>query len=400
VKRTIIAIATTLVVGSATVAITRPDGRTRAIFFEKGTATGADLGQADGNMTFKASRNAEFLASGGALAADRSSRLPLANTQWRLVEFQSMDDAQGTTRPSDPSLYTMRLNGDGTVTMRLNCNHATGTWSANPSSDPSNGQFSFGPLAVTQALCPPPSMDESIAKQCPYIRGYLLKDGRLYLSLMADGGIYAWEPDRAAGASAPDVPASPEDGGPRDWEVSGVTGALNLREQPSLTARVIATFAPGTILYNLGCQRAEGRAWCDVQPFGGGPRGYVAAEYLKPAISPDGNAAMGPDDSALRAGQGKFDATGHLPCARSAGQPMTQCEFGVARAGGGYATVVIKYPDGRTRAIYFRMGRPIGADTSEADGYKEFRAIREGDLSLVRVGDERYEIPDAVVLGG
>jgi hypothetical protein len=109
---------------------------------------------------------------------------------------------------------------------------------------------------------------------------------------------------------------------------------------------------------------------------------------------------MGPDDSALRAGQGKFDASGPLPCAFGAGLPMGQCEFGVARAGGGYATVVVKKPDGRTRAIYFRMGKPIGADTSQADGYPEFRATRERDLHLIRVGNERYEIPDAVILGG
>jgi hypothetical protein len=61
---------------------------------------------------------------------------------------------------------------------------------------------------------------------------------------------------------------------------------------------------------------------------------------------------------------------------------------------------VIKKPDGRTRAIFFRMGRAIGADTSEADGDKPFRATREGDLNMIRVGDERYEIPDAVILGG
>ena len=46
------------------------------------------------------------------------------------------------------------------------------------------------------------------------------------------------------------------------------------------------------------------------------------------------------------------------------------------------------------------MGMPIGADTSQADGYPEFRATKEVDLHLIRVGDERYEIPDAVVLGG
>jgi hypothetical protein len=78
---------------------------------------------------------------------------------------------------------------------------------------------------------------------------------------------------------------------------------------------------------------------------------------------------------------------------------MTQCDFGVARAGGGYVTVVVTKPDGIPRAIYFMMGIPIGADTSEADP-GEFRASRESDLNLVRIGDERYEIPEAVVFGG
>lgn len=135
-------------------------------------------------------------------------------------------------------------------------------------------------------------------------------------------------------------------------------------------------------------------------PEDGGPRGYVSADYLKAAVSPDGSVATGPDDSALRAGQGKFDATGPLPCAQHAGQPMDQCEFGVARAGGGYATLVIKKPDGRTRAISFRMGKPIGADTSQADGYPEFRATKESDLHFIRIGNERDESPDAVVRRG
>lgn len=118
----------------------------------------------------------------------------LADTQWQLVEFQSMDDAAGTQRPNDPSQYTMRLNQNGTVQFQLNCNLANGTWSAETGPDPASGHFEFGPLAATSAVCPPPSMDELISSQTQYVRSYLKKDGRLYLSLMADGGIYVWEP--------------------------------------------------------------------------------------------------------------------------------------------------------------------------------------------------------------
>ena len=310
-----------------------------------------------------------------------------------------MDDAIGTVRPEASSLYTMHLHNDGTVALVLNCNRASGTWSAKPSDDGISGSFAFSPLAMTRAHCPPPSMDESISAQSTFIRSYLLKNGRLYLSLMADGGIYVWEPDTDKAAAARN-PAAPEDGGPRNWEVAGLSGVLNVRQEPSTTAGIVARSAPGTIFDNLGCQSAKGRIWCDVQPLGGGPRGFVAAEFLKPAVSPDGSVAIGPDDSALRAGQGQFDATGQFPCAQFKGQPMGQCEFGVARSGGGYATVVIKQPDGRSRAIYFRMGKPIGADTSQADGYPAFRATKESDLNLIRIGNERYEIPDAVVLGG
>jgi para-nitrobenzyl esterase len=33
-----------------------------------------------------------------------------------------------------------------------------------------------------------------MVKQWGYIRSYLIKDGHLFLSLMADGGIYEFEP--------------------------------------------------------------------------------------------------------------------------------------------------------------------------------------------------------------
>lgn len=105
-----------------------------------------------------------------------------------------MDDAVGTKRPDDRNKFTMHLRSDGTVAMKLDCNRAKGSWSSEPSADASNGRFTFGPLAGTRALCPPPRLDERITSQAAYVRGYLLKDGRLNLSLMADGGILVWEP--------------------------------------------------------------------------------------------------------------------------------------------------------------------------------------------------------------
>jgi heat shock protein HslJ len=167
---------------------------------------------------------------------------PLSGTKWRLVEIQSMDDTIGTVKPKDPSIFTMRLNSDGTVNMRLGCNSASGTWIFEPSDDGLSGRFEFGSLVSTRALCSPPNLGERVLAQVKYIRGYLLRGGKLYLSLMADGGIYAWEPDTDK-SSAANVPPAPKDGGPRNWKVTGVSRALNLREQPTITARIAARYA-------------------------------------------------------------------------------------------------------------------------------------------------------------
>jgi hypothetical protein len=96
----------------------------------------------------------------------------------------------------------MTLNADGSVSMDLDCNRATGTWTVEFAEGGDNGSLSLGPLAGTRALCPPPSMDERITNDAQWVRGFLLRDGNLYLSLMAVGGIYAWEPalDAARGS--------------------------------------------------------------------------------------------------------------------------------------------------------------------------------------------------------
>ena len=201
--------------------------------------------------------------------------------------------------------------------------------------------------------------------------------------------------------AATGVPASEENGGPRNWTGKKGSKLIEMREATKATAKVIKRYKTGIIFDNLGCQTVQSKIWCDVQPLGGGPRGYVDYKQLSPAVAPDGAIAVGPDNSAMRAAEGKFDATGEVPCAEAKGQPMASCKFSVARSGGGYATVVIhRLTATKMRSIYFRMGKPIGADGSQAEGFGAFSAKKEADLNFISVGDERYEIPDAVVLGG
>lgn len=121
--------------------------------------------------------------------------------------------------------------------------------------------------------------------------------------------------------------------------------------------------------------------------------------------APDGAAAGAPpagrEPSAVRAGQGQFDATGPVACAERPGQPMGQCPMGVARDGGGTATVVVTRPDGRKRFVFFEKGKAVSADLSQADGNMNFRATKTAaGMYLIDAGNERYEFPESVVFGG
>ena len=111
----------------------------------------------------------------------------LQGTAWRLVQFQGGDDT--TLTPLDPSKYTIEFLAGGQLAARIDCNRGRGTWK---SSGPN--QVEFGPLALTRAMCPKGSLHDRIVKHWSSIRSYVFKDGHLFLSLMADGGSYEFEP--------------------------------------------------------------------------------------------------------------------------------------------------------------------------------------------------------------
>ena len=135
------------------------------------------------------------LATAGLAASPAAP--PLAGSNWQLHAIQSMDDAQGTTKIADPSRFTVYFGADGRANFQLDCNRGTGDWKSEPGSAES-GKLTFGPLAATRALCPPPHVDERVALDMAHVRSYLFRNGKLFMSLMADGGIYEWHPVPAA----------------------------------------------------------------------------------------------------------------------------------------------------------------------------------------------------------
>jgi heat shock protein HslJ len=126
-------------------------------------------------------------AAQGPSSSGSSSAPSLAGTSWRLVRFEGGDDT--VLKPDDPSKYTIELAAGGQLTARIDCNRGRGTWKSASAS-----QIEFGPMALTRAQCPPGSLHDQIVKQWGNIRSYVIRDGHLFLALMADGGIYEFEP--------------------------------------------------------------------------------------------------------------------------------------------------------------------------------------------------------------
>ena len=134
----------------------------------------------------------------------------------------------------------------------------------------------------------------------------------------------------------------------------------------------------------------------------------VTATLLMPILAgaqtdiPTERVHSDPADNQAVANSG-YHATGIIPCVMKAAQPMGRCEFGVRRQGGGTGIVTITRPDRSTLYVVYENGAIISAGgdasfTAESDG-ESFQTSREANLQHLSVGDERYEIPDAVIYG-
>jgi hypothetical protein len=200
-------------------------------------------------------------------------------------------------------------------------------------------------------------------------------------------------------------------GGPDFWRVRAGSG-LNLRAAPSTGARVLVLLPNGLELRNLGCRMAEGRRWCQVATPDGSLTGWAAGDFLVegsgeaatqlPSMTPVGSAEGNLDRpvGGVRPEGTAFTATGLTECTPPGETATLTCEFGVIREGNGNGIVLVFWPSGGPRAIYFENGTPVRFDQSEADRGKTMTVTRESDASVVSIGEERYFLPDAIIYGG
>lgn len=361
--------------------------------------------------------------SGIPLAAWSDGRF--AGTTWQLLAIQSMDDAQGTTRVDHPERFTLAFGADGRVSMQLDCNRGTGSVKVTPAAGADSGTIRFGPIAMTRAVCPPPHLDERVARDMADVRAYLLKEGRLYLTLMADGGIYEWAPVHTAGtAQDPDRVVKPvrfakgaSEARIRDRIVGRryVDYQLNAHAGQRMTvsleggnaANYFNLLPPDSPAAAMAIGELSGNRFDGLLPDDGV---YTVRVFLLRAAgrrneASDYRLSIGVSGTPLKPVSARIDAV--FPDSRFHARTTTKCEplytqareceaYVVRRGFDGTATVELRWPGDGKRRILFVKGEPVAADVLQAMTFT--RDERGWRVSFN--GDEHFEIPEPLVYGG
>ncbi len=171
----------------------------------------------------------------------------LAGTSWRLVQFQAADDF--TIPADDKDRYTLTFSPEGHLSARIDCNRGSGTWTSD-----APGQLRIGPLAITRAMCPSTPLNKRLPRDFDFVRSYVLKDGHLFLSLQADGGIYEFEPNDTTSSSSSPSSASPEN---TNWQLIRL-GDKTITPDSQRGPGITLNSAQHRITGSGGCNRITG----------------------------------------------------------------------------------------------------------------------------------------------
>lgn len=120
-------------------------------------------------------------------------RQELGGTTWRLVHFQSSDDAIGKIIPPNLEKYTLQFMPDGKLAMQLDCNRGTASWKV-ADVTANSATLTISPVAMTRAMCGPGAIDTRLARDMEFVSSYTMAGGKLHMALKMDSGFYVWEP--------------------------------------------------------------------------------------------------------------------------------------------------------------------------------------------------------------
>lgn len=104
----------------------------------------------------------------------------LTGTVWSWTETVMSDGKR--IRPDAPERYTLVFQPGGMVAVRADCNRGSGSYLLN------GGALSFGPVALTRAMCAPGSLDTEFMKGLGTVSGQFFKGNELVLALKVDSG--------------------------------------------------------------------------------------------------------------------------------------------------------------------------------------------------------------------
>lgn len=104
----------------------------------------------------------------------------LTGTLWSWQRTLMSDDARFV--PDAPERYTLRFDPGGRVEVRADCNRGSGAYTLD------GDALSFGPIAITRAMCPPESRDAAFLKGLQNVSGHLFRSNELVLTLKYDSG--------------------------------------------------------------------------------------------------------------------------------------------------------------------------------------------------------------------
>lgn len=229
----------------------------------------------------------------------------------------------------------------------------------------------------------------------PAVTGWAASDFLTEASAPA-GGADQPAPAQPAASAAPTAPA-----GGSVATSAAATLAGNVVSQPAAPAPVTAAAAPppapaapaGTTAPvdrpTLASARPPAAPPSKI-PLGGVARKSVPKASSAVAVS-SAKPAPKPAHAATMSGT-TGTANGNLPCSTALGMPTRECAFSVTRRGNGNATVRITRPNAGPREIRFESGAPVAISGQTTE--------RRGDLTVINIENERYEIPDAVINGG